>query len=155
MNEKFLSRGKRKDNGEWVEGYAAQSGGTFILCDNGLTYGGFEMFEVDPETAGRYTGLTDKNGKKIFEVDIVEYDNQFFEIRYIDGFATFDCRDPYSMKYAPRITPNTIARMTVRGNIHDNPELLGDIDKPVAKTAAQPVLKPATEPPVNFQLMNA
>ena len=37
----ILFRGKRTDNGEWIEGYAAMSGGTFIICDNGLTYGGF------------------------------------------------------------------------------------------------------------------
>lgn len=116
----ILFRGKRKENGEWVYGnYAVTDNNEkqqhFILQNKA-----FE-FEVIPETVGQYTGSTDKNGKKIFENDIVKIKGK---TRYI-FYGSSGFRHTNYGEYADTLEKVfTVVDCEVIGNIHDNPELL-------------------------------
>lgn len=128
----ILFRGKRKDNGEWVYGnYAVTDNNEkqhFIFQNKA-----FE-FEVDPETVGQYTGITDDNEKKIFEGDILGVTNDDPDYDYITK-VYLDCDtlcvdvqgqdyDCTSIGFAIEIWDDECDQVEIIGNIYDNPELL-------------------------------
>lgn len=80
MDTRKLHRGKRKDNGEWVEGFYAEfqlgiNSVPFIGASNSI--GTMMWFEVYPETVGQCIGMTDIHGKNIFDGDVVKHYNHF------------------------------------------------------------------------------
>lgn len=93
------------------------------LVDNGNT----TMFEVIPETVGEYTNLTDKNGKKVFEGDIVttkfNEQNKPYAIIYDEELATFIGRDKDNFNFTT-LSGLDNSLIEIIGNIYDNPELL-------------------------------
>lgn len=127
----ILFRGKRKCDGEWVEGdlsYHVHDGDVYVFPGNG--YDSPDRYEVAPETVCQYTGLTDKNGRKIFEGDIVKHfnypeDNEKYMIgciKWNQDFCKFVKENKNSGVY--NITINNKCIYEVIGNIFDNPELL-------------------------------
>ena len=133
MAREILFRGKRKDNGEWIKGYLIISDErTFIAsypeCLTSLYYPddiySFTSFvEVKPETVGQYTGLLDKNGKRIFEGDILESVLGWQYVAEWDDnngrFLGYTIGNERRIAYVGR-EPKSI----IIGNKHDNPELL-------------------------------
>ena len=123
----ILFRGKRTDNGDWVYGYIViEPYGSFIekveriQARDNLWH---EYYPVIPETVGQYTGLKDKNGKKIFEGDAVWFSDEkergvvcFDEIDacFSVRFDTFDAA--FDHLYSNELE--------IIGNVFDNHELL-------------------------------
>lgn len=99
----ILFRGKRPDNGEWVEGwYEMYPFGrwpvkTSIIPSEGAKAGHYEHVEVDSSTVGQYTGLKDKNGKRIFEGDIVKADNEVHSSISVVKFGEYYPKMFYAM----------------------------------------------------------
>lgn len=128
MSREILFKAKRTDNGEWVEGYyvyCRKRHYILPLLNEAIGYDEREdeWIEIEPDTICLFTGLSDKNGKKIWENDIVEIaseDGYFLcewdddTARYVlngDGLtADFDNYYGYEVE--------------VIGNVFDNPELL-------------------------------
>lgn len=143
MNREILFRGQNRKNGEkvaigtseklpghWVYGGIYPGEGDFSIiygCESAeeQTACNIKKWTVYSDTVGQYTGLTDKNGVKIFEGDIMEFDA--YGIHYcgvvtiISANASISCGE----KAAPFLD-HAIDRYGARiiGNIHDNPELL-------------------------------
>lgn len=121
----YLFRGKMIANGKWSEGNLLVTKQGCCITPDATVLGSYGA--VDPETVGQYTGLTDKNGTKIFEGDIVKYGdtvhNVVFEQR--NGTAYFglvySALETLSFGYY-----QDLKQIEVIGNIYDNPELLGD-----------------------------
>ena len=124
----YLFRGKRKDNGEWVEGcgiIATENWVSILTVIDDIDENSSEVNEIEvlPETVGQYTGLNDKNGKKIFEGDVVDILTENEEI----GVVTYDegCfyvkADGFSVDFRNNINGKDLL---VIGNIYDNLELL-------------------------------
>ncbi|MBD5473654.1 MAG: hypothetical protein HDR20_12415 [Lachnospiraceae bacterium] len=125
-NREILFRAKRKSDGEWIFGNLLRTDDDGIcIIQNHVPHHLLKNYEVDSETICQYTGLTDKNGRKIFEGDIVQYSKigavgkvVWYEGDYI-GFAVDDIDDSFQ-----QYDKELFDKHEVIGNIFDNPELL-------------------------------
>lgn len=138
----ILFRGKRIDNDEWACGSFCMDAielkngpcgvdGFIRLFD--FHMGKMQMHEVDRETVGQFIGLTDKNGKKIFEGDLIKADNgdgiskdSPLIVSKPDFYAGFTSGRIIDGEYIENNVLNQYiaSQMIVVGNIHENPELL-------------------------------
>lgn len=116
----ILFRGKRKDNRRWVEGDLTHS--VYKIGDTCVgTYGSeIGMHQVYSDTVGQFTGLCDRNGKRIFEGDIISC---FCENLLVEWDAGAFQSSNYDKIYP--LDHFTARNCEVSGNIHDNPELIG------------------------------
>mgnify|MGYP001472988768 CR=1 FL=1 len=156
--KEIISRAKRIDNGEWVEGFysqlpkpslratiitngdlCAEDVSDYIIVNKRNAYPlkvvECECYEIDPETLCQYTGLTDKNGKRIWENDIVSIntysymepeEDYFGKVVYAEGYACWCIQQPDDENLVPlcECEGSYQTDRFVEGNVFDNPELL-------------------------------
>lgn len=122
----YLFRGKMIANGNWSEGNLLVTKQGCCITPDATVLGSYGA--VDPETVGQYTGLTDKNGTKIFEGDIIDFfgrsDGDGYGVVKYDAYETefgFEYDNIYR-SLGRNFYPENIE---VIGNIYDNPELVG------------------------------
>lgn len=126
----ILFRGKRIDKDEWAEGsllHDTEQNESYIAeCfEDKAAY----IRQVIPETVGQYTGMTDKNGKMIFEGDIVRY-YQGYDYYSVMMVAWWKNGARFVIAFSDKLYSATSLISAhfyceVIGNIHDNPELIG------------------------------
>ena len=126
----ILFRGKCKTDNEWLYGfpYVTRKNAVKInwYCSE---FGSMRTDEVIPETVGQYTGLTDKNGARIFEGDILYCVSKLDNAKMVVIFECGEYRMVLAEKFKDYIGNCGFYAITcfekeVIGNIHDNPELL-------------------------------
>lgn len=155
MNREILFKAKRKDNGEWVQGYYLNIAKiNHFICTGKIKLDGAlkgviapEMHEVAPDTICQYTGLVDKNGKKVWENDIVcvthekykdcdemetyqllpeiESYKRNYSVEFVNSGSRYGCRVRNKSIHF-MLTRNVIFnhKVEVIGNIFDDKELL-------------------------------
>jgi uncharacterized phage protein (TIGR01671 family) len=150
-NIKF--RGKRKDNGEWVTGY---------LCENVFDKLMIQVvtitqlqrlhdtFEIIPETVGQFTGLMDKNGKELYESDIVLWDGFKAIIEWLPRMAGYYAMwkgEGVHFHDMQQIVPahGGLRHIEIIGNIHDNSDLLNPPQEGVLNMNTDPGTKQADQ----------
>lgn len=137
MSREIKFRGKSIGIGEWIYGYLFNYGG-IVRSRNMLCIchciperkDAYNIYSVDPSTIGQYTGLKDKNYKKIFDGDILYQDGNIlgvvcFSLRY--GISIQKQSSTWALRnfvLDSDFDTKVLTDIEVKGNIHDNPELM-------------------------------
>lgn len=129
MNREIKFRGKRKEGNEWFYGLLYKSNEDYYIqvegCLNSPDY-----YMVRTETVGQFTGLLDKNGKEIYEGDLLDCDpspqlpENPIKVGWSNKYASFVLNKSgwaYSHYFGEALNPEDCE---IIGNIHDNPELI-------------------------------
>ena len=121
MQREILFRGRNIDTGEWVYGD--------LLCEDRIVYPvdhSLLCTDVDPDTVGQFTGLTDRNGKKIFEGDIIQDGNELYVVSWVTFDASFSKQVIVTDSVCgfEHMDINNCKISDVIGNVLENPELL-------------------------------
>lgn len=132
----ILFRGKQTDKDKWIYGVPVKGKSVdeseILIIESVFECGeyaciGCEFTPVIPSTVGQYTGLTDKNGKRIFEGDIVndEQSGYNYYIKWFPEYACFALANKNGhIEFGCDELEIFLNDLVVIGNIHDNPELL-------------------------------
>lgn len=138
----ILFKGKRKDNGEWIEGslitsinrawISSEKTDSQRLRSISNTDAIWRSIEIIPKTLCQFTGLCDKNGKRIWENDIVNHNGEYAPVKFGMYCSSFDYGN-YNFGFYVDFPEETFYRkelgywcrkVEASGNVFDNPELL-------------------------------
>lgn len=137
MSREIKFRGKRIDNGEWVEGYYVKHGSRHWIYTGQIQYMYYPAcadlptkYEVDPSTAGQYIGVDDKNGNEIYEDDIVR--TRIGRICKVVWFSSPQYQgwdlEPIEVKNPPPKERELWEGLEVIGNVYENADLLKEVE---------------------------
>lgn len=120
MNREIIFRGKSLSNNSWEIGfYFVSNGDHFIQWAVGNSPE--TWCKIDPETIGQFTGLTDKNGNKIFEGDIIAHENGKWSTEVIFKDSAWRV-NPNGQSY--ELLSNRASVTFINGNVYETPESL-------------------------------
>lgn len=118
MNREIKFRGKRLDNGAWMYGDLLHFvDGVYISNDNGNN-----MAQVDPDTVGQFIGCVDKNGKDVYEGDVIETYSRSYIVTWFKRSSAFLLKED-EIDNLNAFTPSLVLQSSdavVTGNIHDD-----------------------------------
>lgn len=130
----ILFRGKRIYDGEWIVGQLLRlDDGRVRICESGTAVFSYDLDDsiiqtvahfVYPETVGQYTYMKDRTGKKVFDGDVIKAFGSDYCGDDVEAIVEVDvtCHDlMWDIEHSNEIV--------IIGNVHDNPELLGDDDE--------------------------
>ena len=128
MEDRYLFKAKFDDSDRWVKGQLVEVNDTYLIIPNHASkilagwFSTSNIIEVKKDTICQCTGLKDKNGKLIWENDVVKINNS--KVNTLITFRDFEiiCTIPNEKYYKHRLEYDT--EYEVVGNIFDNPELL-------------------------------
>lgn len=125
MEDRYLYRAKRKSDKKWIYGNLIQTDDGVYIIQNYVPKHLIGKYDVDPSTICQYTGLKDKNGKLIWEKDVVRCEVGTAEVIWDkSGWRTKWLKNDLWRKDLHYWTVENSEGAEVIGNIFDNPELL-------------------------------